>query len=284
MNLFEKIFNHQIISRLEDSGAFMVTSHERSWLKSMLEHPASRDALAPETLDKLERILEEDQTLDHTGSLLQKAGSAEPQVFHPLLRPLRRYMMQRTGIRISYWTKAGRLHSERYGFPYKLEYSMVKRAWYLLWHDLQRHAFMSTRLDSIRSVEPEAVDKERAEKLLARIQQTLEGRKRTVLIEIVPLYNEELSRILYAFSCFEREVEYDDGTDTYRVRLTLSGDEMEYLLSKLRFLGKRVRVAEGAYLKQRMLESASKALDRYGVQEDRSDLRELSVGTEEQHG
>ncbi|WP_202914527.1 hypothetical protein [Paenibacillus antri] len=36
MRLFEKIFNHQFVSRLEDSGMFMVTSMERAWLKTML--------------------------------------------------------------------------------------------------------------------------------------------------------------------------------------------------------------------------------------------------------
>lgn len=53
--------------------------------------------------------------------------------------------------------------------------------------------------------------------------------------------------------------------DTYRDHVTLLGDEMEYLLSKIRFLGKRVRAAQGDYLKRRMLESSTKALERYGV-------------------
>lgn len=48
---------------------------------------------------------------------------------------------------------------------------------------------------------------------------------------------------------------YDAETDTYKVKLILLGDEFEYLLSKIRFLGKRVRVVEGDYLKRRMLES-----------------------------
>ncbi|MNP84811.1 hypothetical protein D3C76_1842830 [compost metagenome] len=43
------------------------------------------------------------------------------------------------------------------------------------------------------------------------------------------------------------------------------GDQAEYLLSKIRFLGKRVRVVEGDYLKRRMLEASTKALDRYGA-------------------
>ena len=59
MHLFEKIFNHQILSRLEDSGTFMVTSHERAWLKTMLEHPAAADAFTADTLAKLAPTMKE---------------------------------------------------------------------------------------------------------------------------------------------------------------------------------------------------------------------------------
>ncbi len=82
MNLFEKIFNYQIVSKLEDSGTFMVTAHERGWLKTMLGHPAASEAFAPETLWRLQHILEQDQTLD-TGELLHKAASKERHVYHP---------------------------------------------------------------------------------------------------------------------------------------------------------------------------------------------------------
>ena len=73
MNLFEKIFNYQIISRLEDSGTFMVTSHERAWLKTMLEHPAADEAFTPETLDKLRSILEQDSVMDTADHLIEES-------------------------------------------------------------------------------------------------------------------------------------------------------------------------------------------------------------------
>ncbi|MFD2882018.1 hypothetical protein ACFTAO_49300 [Paenibacillus rhizoplanae] len=44
MNPFEKIFNFQIISRLEEAGSLALTSQERSWLKTMLGHPAAAEA------------------------------------------------------------------------------------------------------------------------------------------------------------------------------------------------------------------------------------------------
>lgn len=267
MNLFEKIFNYQILSRLEDSGTFMVTAHERAWLKTMLEHPAADEAFMPETMDKLRSILEPDPVMDTAHHLIEKARTAEEQVYHPLLRPLRRYIMNKSGIRITYEIKDGQVKSEQTGIPYKLEYSMVKREWYLLWHHARHHAFMSTRLKKILSVVPEPASPAAVNQILRKTARTLESRKTEVVIELVRDYNEELSRILYAFSSFEKSVEYDAPSDIYRIKVTLLSDEAEYLLSKIRFLGKRVRVIEGDYLKQRMLEASSKALLRYGVEE-----------------
>lgn len=273
MNLFEKIFNHQIISRLEDSGTFMVTSHERAWLKTMLEHPAAAEAFTTDTLDKLCLILEQDPVMDSSLHLIEKAHTLEKQVYHPLLRPLRRHIMSKLGIRITYEVKGGRVNIDHSGFPYKLEYSMVKREWYLLWYHTRHHAFMSTRLKKIHSIAPDQVEPSAAESILRKVGNILDSRRSEAVIEIVPVYNAELSRILYAFSSFEKNVEYNTENTTYRVRIFLLGDEMEYLLSKIRFLGKRVRVVEGDYLKKRMLEASMKALKRYGaIAEDDEEL------------
>ncbi|MNP83940.1 hypothetical protein D3C76_1830320 [compost metagenome] len=60
-------------------------------------------------------------------------------------------------------------------------------------------------------------------------------------------------------------MEYDEPSNTYQIRICALADEAEYLLSKIRFLGKRVRVVEGDYLKRRMLEASTKALERYNA-------------------
>ncbi|BFH65726.1 WYL domain-containing protein [Paenibacillus azoreducens] len=265
MNLFEKIFNYQIISRLDGSGTFMVTAHERAWLAAMLQHPAASGAFTPKTLIKLRSLLEQDEPLDTSSHLIEKARSREKQVYHPLLRPLRRLIMNRSGIRITHCLKNGKIYSNQLAVPYRLEYSMVKREWYLLWHHIRNHAFMSTKLDKIISVTETDLPLERVNDIFERISQTLEGRKTEVLIEIIPQYNEELSRILYALSCFEKEVQYDAQQDSYTVKVCLLGEEQEFLLSKLRFLGKRVKVLEGHYVKKRMFEASTKALERYGA-------------------
>lgn len=112
---------------------------------------------------------------------------------------------------------------------------MVKREWYLLWHRVRHHALMKTKLDKILFIAEADISHERVDRMLERTRLTLESRKTQVLIEILPMYNRELSRILYAFSCFEKEVAYDADRNLYTVKVCLLGEEIEYLLSKLRF-------------------------------------------------
>ncbi|WP_028596527.1 WYL domain-containing protein [Paenibacillus assamensis] len=266
MNPFEKIFNYQILSRLEDTGTFVVTAYERTWLKTMLEHPAANEAFTAETLLKLRQMLSMDIVMDTSEYLIEKALTQEKHVYHPLLRPLRRLISDRNGMKISFIVKDGRENVEHRGFPYKLEYSMVKREWYLLWFHMRHRTFMSTRIEQITSFSEQPISPKTADQILEKLSLIKHARKSEVCIEVVRDYNQELSRIMYAFSCFEKTVDYDEEHDKYQVRIHLPRDEYEFLLSKIRFLGKRVRVIKGDYLKKRMLEASTKALARYGIE------------------
>jgi len=292
MNLFEKIFNYQILSRLDDSGTFMATSQERAWLKAMLKHPAAADAFTEDTLTKLHTIVEQDATLDLSSHLIEKARSKEKQLYHPFIRVLRQRIMEQNGLRITFTSNkpaavepTESIHEQpieklssavllateipapgevHLALPYKLEYSMVKKEWYLLWYHLKRKTMMSTRLSKIATIDIEFLEPSEVQRILLKVERMIDSRKREVRIEVLPMYNKELSRILYALSSFEKTVHYDEETDVYSVTICLAEREQEYLLSKLRFLGKRVRVVDGDYLTKRMLETTGKALERYG--------------------
>ncbi|WP_256758509.1 WYL domain-containing protein [Cohnella sp. WQ 127256] len=266
MNLFEKIFNYQVISRLDESGSFALTSQERSWLRMMLEHPSANDAFSTGTREKLQQLLEMEPLMDIQEIILEKASSQVRHVYHPLLRSLRRMMMHGQGILVTYRIKHGGVKSNQSGFPYKLEYSMVKREWYLLWYNTRHHTLMSTKLHNIVTVEHKEIPADRAEMLRVKLADLLGSRKECAVIEVIRTFNAELSRILYAFACFEKQVAYDEETDRYQIRLTFQKDESEFVLSKIRFLGTRVKIAEGEQLQRRMRESSEKALARYGVE------------------
>ncbi|WP_054026586.1 WYL domain-containing protein [Bacillus sp. FJAT-28004] len=262
MNPFEKIFNYQILSKLEGSGTFIISAHERSWLKTMLDHPAAAAAVAPETLIQMKTILEEDRSLD-TDGLMHKAASKEKQVYHPYIRPLRQAIANKSLLYISYKIKGDRTCMQQECLPYKLEYSMVKREWYLLWYHINHRMLMSTKLENMIESSEQVCPAEYYERLIAVVHGLMKKRSMSAHILVVPEYNGELSRILYAFSCFEKEVSYAADSNEYTIRLHFSSKDSEYVLSKTRFLGKRVRIIDGEQLRRRMLESATKSLARY---------------------
>jgi predicted DNA-binding transcriptional regulator YafY len=266
MRLFEKVFNYQILSRLMNAGTFIVTSQERGWLKAMLQHPSARNAFSASTWAKLAAAMEQEQAeyYDIPAALTEKARSIEGPLFHPHLRPLRQAIAARTALRFAYRLKNGQARESEYAYPYKLEYSMVKKEWYLLWYRMRHRKIYRTKLHNIASFEAIPLPADRADQITADIAHQLARKVRTAAIAVIPTYNRELSRILYAFSCFEKEVEYDQQTNRYLIRLAFQSDDAEYVLSKLRFLGRRVKVVEGDELRSRMLESATRALARYG--------------------
>jgi predicted DNA-binding transcriptional regulator YafY len=265
MNPFEKIFNYRIISRLDEADSFALTAQERSWLKTMLEHSASADAFTPDTLSKLRDLLHTEVSTDFREIVMEKAKSRERQVYHPLLRALRRIIMQGKGSRLTFRIKHGGVKADQSGLPYKLEYSMVKREWYLIWYSTRTHSLMSTKLQNIVSVEETMLPSERVDALRTQVANLLEERREHAVVEVIRTYHAELSRILYAFSCFDKSVSYDEESNVYRIRVAYLVDESEFLLSKIRFLGLRIKIVEGENLKRRMRESATKALARYGV-------------------
>jgi predicted DNA-binding transcriptional regulator YafY len=268
MNLFEKIFNFQLLSRLEDTGTFTVTAQERIWLKMMLESAAADNAFDASTRGKLLAALEGEAAYALDEELAEKAASLDKPLFPVQLQKLRHIIRSKSAVRLTYRIKEGRVHTDESGFPYKLEYNMVKREWYLLWYHRRYRALMCTRLLNVEAVEEVEILPSEAERIMADIGRKTDDLKEQAVIEVVRRYNGELSRILYAFSCLDKEVDYDEETDTYLVRLHFLANEREYVLSKLRFLGMRVRVTQGGHLKRRMLESASKALMRYGDGEE----------------
>ncbi|WP_426334207.1 WYL domain-containing protein [Paenibacillus silvae] len=282
MNLFEKMFNYQMMTRLNETGLFTWTSQERAWLRLMMKHEAAQEALHPNTWAKLNNMLQDEQHLDVQEDLTEKAKSEERSVSHPLLRPLRQMILQSQGFQMTGRIRHGRTSQEQFGFPYKLEYSMVKKEWYVLWYAPYFARLMSTKLNSITKLEPRSIKPEAATRYKASIALLTEKRKTTITVEVLPAFNAELSRILYAFSCFERQVEYNEENHVYRIVLTVTRNEVDYVLSKMRFLGKRVRITDSAALRERMSETAAKVLARYARSES-TYVEETAAAQAENH-
>ncbi|MFF2091748.1 WYL domain-containing protein [Paenibacillus sp. NPDC058174] len=269
MSLFEKIYNYQMIARLEEAGAIAVTAQEREWLSDMLRRSEAEHAFSPSTLVKLRALAGEEEHKHESArdaeEILEKAASQTGQLYHPLLRPLREALTRKLGLHLTYAIKDGTVRERQHGYPYKLEYSMVKREWYLLWFHLRNRSIMTTKLQNIAEAAEAPIPAQQAEAAEKKMTVYYASKQQQAVIQIMPHFNRELSRILYAFSCFDKEVSYEESADTYWITLVYLRDESDFVLSRIRFLGKRILVTEGDYLRKRMYETAHKSLMRYGI-------------------
>ncbi len=270
MNPFEKIFSYQLASRLEEQQIFTLTSQERSWLKLMLSSAAAELAFDETTLARLQQRLEPDNMPGVQNVVVEKAASSQHTDVPPMLMPLRRIMRKGQGVLLQRQNKYGQLVAPEHGVPWKLEYSAARQEWYLYWFNLYRSAPMTTRLKHIQSVIKQSVRQPEYEFVRQRMELYMQADQQELTIQVLPIYNKELTRILHAFSCFDKRVRFDEQQQTYSINVRFTNREREYVLNRLRFLGKRVQIIEGDDFKRRMKDTALRALARYEMSADPS--------------
>ena len=76
---------------------------------------------------------------------------------------------------------------------------------------------MSSKLEKIESIKELTISPERIVQIGLDIEKLLQKRQIHATIEVIKEYNRELSRILYAFSCFEKQVDYDEMQEMYTI-------------------------------------------------------------------
>ncbi len=265
MNPFEKIFSYQLASRLGENQIFTLTTQERSWLKLMLSVPGSQVAFSEATRAKLEQRLASDQLLDVQDIVVEKAASRHHTDFPPMLNPLRQIMRKHQGVLLTRRNKYGDPVEPQHGVPWRIEYSAARQEWYLYWFNLERSAPMTTRLYHIESVTEQSITESQYEPICKRMEAFVQSDHHEITVQVLPIYNRELTRILHAFSCFDKRVQVDEQQHTYSIQLRFTNSEREYVLNRLRFLGKRVQIIEGTEFMERMHDTAQRALARYGV-------------------
>jgi hypothetical protein len=90
--------------------------------------------------------------------------------------------------------------------------------------------------------------------------------KKTVTLQVLPQYDQELQRFFFAFSCFEKDIDYvkdSKGGGSFHIKIWYRLEEEGFILSRIRFLGRFIKVITPVELQQKMRESALKALRNY---------------------
>ena len=266
MALFEKINNHTLRQvLLAEGNPAPITRLERGWLKRVLTTPAAGDLLSTELRNKLQELLKNEDPFPDTSGFVEKGSLAlEYSPAGPLLGALSTAIRDGFAVTLDYAKCEGSEYKKAQAVPCRLEYSLVRREWYLLWlgGHTRSASLQTTALRNIRDVQ--LLDKfPDWEEHQQQLRDCLTESEREVTLLAEECYPGALLSVLNAFSCFDATVSATKRKPELRLRVRYLADEKGYVLQKIRFLGRRVTVEGPEELRERMLETARRALERY---------------------
>lgn len=277
--MFEKVhsysFRDQLIEEMEDldNEVFIMpwTIHEKMWLKSLLERKEASFFLKKETVGKLEALLQEEK-IENSSHIIEKCGvKREKLIQDESYRNVRDVILHQKGFQISYRINDGTLLEKIEGIPFKLEFLVHKEQWSVLWLPLnpEPEDIIYTPLHQITAFKAIDVKREEYQKYSKLFDEIImnEKEKAHLLInqKVFQQHSveEEKQRILYALACFEKELFYQEVTETYEIIVYYRKNEIENLLQKIRMLGRRIIIKSPDSLRERMVTTASNSLNRY---------------------
>ncbi|MDG5787161.1 WYL domain-containing protein [Evansella sp. AB-P1] len=281
MNLFKKVHNYEFQRLLKgelsyteydnqrlkiETGPFLPTNDELKWLRYFLNKDEGTYFLGQTSHEKLIDLLKCKSWTDYESFIIQKGKPEEYYSWNNDHKQLRKLIINKCMMELSYETKDGEQHFCVRGLPYKLEFNVIKKEWYLLWireiDQLQRITPLHQIL-KVSAIETDTIDLIQLEEQIIKSM----TKKKQVKIEISPNYNQEIQRIFYAFSCFEKEItskiDKEQNVEIFRIHLSYFEEEEAYVLSKIRFLGQHIKIVSPKSLQEKMYDTATKALNRY---------------------
>lgn len=285
-NLFKKFYNYRLQQELMSdtvfmpvdndkyntgkpckvtTGPFVFTEEEKAWVKKIVNDPEANAFLQQTTIEKINNGIKTVPVQKKRG-LCIKGAQIVPKSDSPHFAALCRIMRARQGIRIDYRQNDGIERNGEYGYPYKLELSMSRQEWYIIWLPDKRMDIYYTPLRNIIAVEAwegGAKNSQEHDEFTRNIQTRLRQTMRTVSLLITKQHYYEIHRVVYALSCFEREMTFDEQSKQNILTIRYLPSEEEYLLSKIRFLSKIVTITSPERLIKRMHYTATKTLSRY---------------------
>lgn len=285
MKMFEKIHvsdlrrltEEEMENLFEDWFLYPITTKEKQWLKGAIQLEEASWFLEKETIEKVKDILKE-EPLSSIEPFLKEKFVVHSNVKMSdrekgYLKLLFDILTSQNGFRLSYHTNAGKYFEEISGIPFKLEFSMAKKQWYILWLGLhvKNQMIMLTPLRHVNALEAIEVNQYDFVQLQKQFNQFLEEEMLSVTLKLNNRFfqsikrdiHEEKHRIFYNFSCFDKEVIFDEKKEEYTLFIYYRKSEEKDLLRRVRLLGQRVIIMEPERLRKEMLGTALRALNRY---------------------
>lgn len=293
--MFEKIhsfaFREQMLEEMLDldNEVFLMplTIHEKTWLKSLLQSDEVGFFLKPETIQKLENLLKDVDVVDssHLFEKFKFELHVEDDVdfLSNTYKIVRQCIFNQRGFILTYYTNDGTQHQNLSGIPFRLEYLVHKKQWSVIWISTESNVaepeleqepepeLIYTPLRKIKTVQGFEVDVATSQHFSKVFSDLIHKDKSTARIVINQTVfkqhsiDEEKQRIFYALSGFDKELFYDEATNEYEMIIYYRPAEVENLLQKLRMLGRRIIINEPEELRVRMVNTAQRSLQRYGI-------------------
>jgi len=284
MPIFEKIHNYSFRQAVWEIGnPAPPTKIEMGWLKKMLENPQAKELLTDSFYEKLLTLVANETPFPNSSHVEEKGKpSAQYSSASVHLPVLRAAMRNCKSVIISYLQKNSKECFDVNGIPCRLEFSMARREWYLLWINPveQPNRPNTTPLRMIRDarIGEGVVDWEYYQ---SSLREWFEQSQEMVQIKALECYPGALLSVLNAFSCFYTMVSSGKQKNTLQLHVRFLADEREYVLQKIRFLGSRVKVEEPEAFKKQMTLEIGNALARYSGESRTSIPANINGGNRE---
>lgn len=238
---------------------FALSPHkeELDYLKYILAFPEAKLFLPDKTLRKLETVSGSPSKFGHLQYYAPKGTGFSGQPRAEDMRRLLKAIRERRMVRYHYRTKDRLDLQESTTLPWKLEYSVFDRRWWIILYEPDQRRTIKARLDNLQSVELLGGTNISEEEISNAIEQLLEPEP--VVLEVEPARN-ALER---CFLVFEGQLFLETqqvSENRYRLSFQYHRFDRGEILRRLLYLGSMVTVIEPASMREELLAMVEQAL------------------------
>jgi hypothetical protein len=247
IQLFEENKN-KFYPVIDSKVPIRLTSIEKEWLKSVLQFDGVKMFLNESTIEKLNaNLIEEIQIFEEVDS-----------IYDSKIKTIIKAIIESKIITCTYITLYGTVHTESRVIPYKIEYSLRIKSFWLIGYSIDTKTMIKMAVDRIEINALSNYDVD------INIKELVEEQKLTepLVLEIKDQKG-SLERALHSFSAYRKNGIYDREKDLHKVNIYYyTFDEYE-LLKDIISLGCHVKIVEPSSLKEKLLEKTQRQISMF---------------------
>ncbi len=239
---------------------------EKAWLKALLNEPNVRMILSSETIEKLEKELNDcdtpikDKYFEMT-NIINLSEITHKEVYKENFKLILNALIQEKPIRYTNIDKKGNVYRNKLALPASIEYSMRDMRFRVSMYSLDDNRPIMANifsLSDIRIVNEEInIDREAAKKLLFEQKYSEEP----IILEVIDKKG-AMERCFMSFSGMERTAR-DLGNGKYEIRLNYYLFEEENLIRSIISLGPYVKVISPRKMVDEIVSRVKKSINLY---------------------